>query len=262
MTHECDGRKYEKASAHQKEWGTTLIADLNLQGAKQVLDLGCGDGALTARLADLLPQGQVVGLDVSRGMIEAAQPKASENLRFILMDINDLNFDEESDVVFSNATLHWVKDHRRLYGNVRRLLRPGGRIRFNFAGDGNCSHFIRVIREAMSQPAFSSCFTGFQWPWYMPSVDEYKVLVESSGLTEVKVWGENADRFFTDAEAMTRWIDQPSIVPFLACVAEGQKKGLRDYVVRRMVEETKQSDGRCFETFRRINVSARKRCHH
>ncbi len=53
---------------------------------------------------------------------------------------------------------------------------------------------------------------------------------------------------------MIRWIDQPSIVPFLACVAEEQKKEFRDYVVKRMIEETKQSDGRCFETFRRINV--------
>ena len=90
MAHELDGRKYEQASAHQREWGTTLIAELGLRGTERVLDLGCGDGTLTARLADLLPQGQVVGIDISRGMIEAAQPKAKGNLRFILMNINDL----------------------------------------------------------------------------------------------------------------------------------------------------------------------------
>jgi trans-aconitate methyltransferase len=221
MTHEFDGRKYEQASAHQKEWGTTLIADLNLQGTEHMLDLGCGDGTLTARMADLLPKGQVTGIDVSRGMIEAAQPNLTkQNLRFVLMDINDLDFREEFDVVFSNATLHWVKDHRRLHENVRRLLRPGGRIRFNFGGHGNCSHFIKVIREAISQLAFSSSFTGFAWPWYMPAVDEYMALMEASGLRDARVWGGNADRFFADAEAMIRWIDQPSIVPFLARVAE------------------------------------------
>jgi trans-aconitate methyltransferase len=258
MAHEFDGRKYEKASAHQKEWGTTLIAELGLRGTEHVLDLGCGDGALTAQMADLLPQGQVVGMDVSRGMIEAAQPRAKANLRFLLMDINDLCFRAEFDVVFSNATLHWVKDHRRLYENVGRALRPGGRIRFNFAGDGNCSHFTKVIQEAMTQPAFSAHFADFLWPWYMPVIDEYTALVESSGLQDVHVWGENADRFFADAEAMIRWIDQPSIVPFLTCVPQEQRKEFRDYVVRQMIEETKQSDGRCFETFRRINVSARK----
>src|SRR5208283_569171 len=144
------------------------------------------------------------------------------------------------------------------YANVCRLLLPRGRIRFNFAAEGNCSHFFRVIQEAKSQAQFSVYFQDFEWPWYMPAVDVYAALVASSGLGEVRVWGENADRFFRDAEAMIRWIDQPSIVPLLACVAEKHKRQFRDYVVRRMLEETQQSDGRCFETFRRVNVSARK----
>ena len=75
---------------------------------------------------------------------------------------------------------------------------------------------------------------------------------------EVRVWGENADRFFADAGAMIRWIDQPSIVPLLAGIAEKHKRQFRDYVVRRMLEETQRRDGRCFETFRRVNVFARK----
>jgi len=258
MTHEFDGRKYEKASAHQKEWGTALIADLHLQGTERVLDLGCGDGVLTSRIADLLPGGHVVGIDSSQGMVEVARQKARENLRFIVMDINALNFAGEFDVVFSNATLHWVKDHRRLYENVGRSLSSGGRIRFNFAGDGNCAHFVTVIREAMSQAMFAEYFVGFPWPWYMPAVDEYTPLAESSGLQDVHVRGENADRLFADADAMIRWIDQPSVVPFLTCVAEGRKKEFRNYIVKRMVEETKQTDGRCFETFRRISVSAHK----
>lgn len=258
MAHEFDGKRYGQASAHQKEWGTTLIAELNLQGTERVLDLGCGDGALTAQIAALVPRGQVMGIDASQGMIAAAQRKACENLRFVRMDINNLSFSGEFDVAFSNATLHWVKDHQRLYKNVGRALRPGGRIRFNFAAQGNCSHFFRVIQEAMSQAEFSAYFADFEWPWYMPVVDEYTALIGSSGLSNVRVWGENADRFFADAEAMIRWIDQPSIVPFLACVREKHKREFRDYVVRRMLDETRQSDGRCFETFRRVNASARK----
>ncbi len=59
MTHEFDGEKYEKASDHQKEWGTRLIAELNLKGTERVLDLGCGDGSVTTRIADLLADGGV-----------------------------------------------------------------------------------------------------------------------------------------------------------------------------------------------------------
>lgn len=258
MIHEFDAEKYEKASDHQKEWGTRLIADLNLKGSECVLDLGCGDGSITAQIAELLPEGKVVGIDASEGMIGAAMPKERHNLHFRRMDINDLDFVEQFDVIFSNAALHWVKDHKRLLRNVRRSLRSGGLLRFNFAGEGNCSGFFSVIREAMAQQEFQSFFAGFEWPWYMPPVEKYHAMAQSSGLRNVKVWGENADRHFPDEQSMIRWIDQPSIVPFLVHVDDRKKDDFRDFVVGRMIEETKQEDGRCFETFRRINVSAAK----
>ena len=258
MTHEFDGKKYEKASAHQKEWGTKLITELDLRGTERILDLGCGDGALSAQIADLVPNGEVVGIDASRGMIEAARSKVRENLRFVLMDINELNYVEQFDVVFSNATLHWVKDHQRLLRGVVRALVKGGRLRFNFAGEGNCSHFFSVVREAMSAQEFAVHFAGFDWPWYMPSVKEYSALMGAGGMDEGRVWGENADPYFADAEEMIKWIDQPSLVPFLAHVPDGAKVRFREYVIGRMIEGTRQDDGRCFETFRRINVSAHK----
>ncbi len=256
MAHEFDGKLYEKASAHQREWGAKLIAELDLRGSERVLDLGCGDGTLTAQIAELVPEGEVVGIDTSQGMIDAARPKSRENLEFLLRDIDELDFVDRFDVVLSNATLHWVKDHRRLLANVRRALRSGGRIRFNFAGDGNCSHFFAVVREAMARENFAVHFAEFEWPWYMPAIDEYRGVVETSGLSEVEVWAENADRFFPNEKAMVRWVDQPSLVPFLAHVSGQDQDVFRGFVVRRMLEETKQDDGTCFETFRRINVSA------
>jgi len=258
MTHEFDGKKYERASSHQKEWGTKLIAELGLIGSENVLDLGCGDGALTSQIAELLPDGDVLGIDASQGMIDAALPKDRNNLHFRKMDINDMDFEDQFDVVFSNATLHWITDHRRLLRNVRRALHAGGRLRFQFAGEGNCESFFAVVREAMTQEEFHPFFAEFEWPWYMPPVSEYERLAQSSGLRDIRVWGENADRFFPDVEAMVRWIDQPSLVPFLACVADPMKGPFRNFVVNSMIDRTKQEDERCFETFRRINVSAVK----
>ena len=258
MSHEFDGKKYEKASAHQKEWGSAVIAELCLTGHERILDLGCGDGVLTSQIADLLPHGEVVGIDASQGMIDVAREKERENLIFIQQDIDCLDFEEEFDLIFSNAALHWIKDHNRLLRNVRRALRDDGIIRFNFAGDGNCSHFFKVIRETMKLDRFSAYFHDFEWPWYMPSSTEYESTVEQSGLHNVKIWCENADRYFSDIKTMVNWVDQPSLVPFLSMVADKDKANFRDFVVRRMMEETKQEDGRCFETFRRINVVAER----
>ena len=92
----------------------------------------------------------------------------------------------------------------------------------------------------------------------MPDIEEYRLLAEQSLFSEIKVWGENADRSFPDAEAMTKWIDQPSIVPFLKCVDDIDKKEFRNTVVKQMIKQTSQPYSTYFETFRRINLLAKK----
>jgi trans-aconitate methyltransferase len=234
MAFEFDGEKYKKASSHQKEWGKRIISELKLQGDERILDLGCGDGTVTAQLSQCVKNGFVLGIDASKGMIDTAQKRYAKNhLEFKLLDINDMNFNNEFDLIFSNATLHWIKDHSRLMDNCKRALKKGGLIRFNFAAHGNCIHFFKIIRETMA-------------------------LNEKCCFSELLVWGENADRYFPDAESMAGWIDQPSLVPFLKYVPQNVKEGFRDRVVSKMLESTGQENGTFFETFRRINVYAVK----
>jgi trans-aconitate 2-methyltransferase len=256
MTHEFEGTKYAIASPHQREWGTRLIAELNLKGDESILDLGCGDGTLSAQLAQLVPGGSVIGLDASRGMLDVARQKSARNLSFLHQEIDHLDFDQQFDVVFSNAALHWVKDHHRLYANVLRALRPHGRIRFNFAGAGNCSNFFSVIRHAMAMEEFAGYFSDFDWPWYMPELDAYRTLIDDAGLHHAELWSENADRYFPDADSLIRWIDQPSLVPFLDHLPDHARTPFREFVVGRMSVLTRHHDGNYFETFRRINLSA------
>lgn len=258
MPFEFDGKKYIESSTHQRAWGARLISELNLRGDETILDLGCGDGGLTAQLAELVPHGKVVGIDASLSMIETARTHAGDNLEFHLMDINRLDFEDEFDLAFSNATLHWIKDHQTLMSNVYRSLKMNGIVRFNFAAEGNCSHFNRVVQQVMAQGRYARYFSSFEWPWYMPTVEEYEALLKKTPFRECSVWGENADRYFPNVEAMVRWIDQPSLVPFLKKMDEADRRGFRDAVVSEMVALARQDDGTCFETFRRINVLARK----
>lgn len=254
MPYEFDGKKYEKASEHQKEWGDKLISWLNLTGTERILDLGCGDGRITETLADLVPKGHVLGVDASRGMIAVAQKKARNNLSFKLMDISLLNLSGKFDVIFSNAALHWVKDHQKLWLDVKIILSDNGVVRFNFAADGNCSNFFRIIRDAIAVDEYKPYFTGFEWPWYMPQIEEYKKIVGSLPFSEIKVWGENADRTFPDEESIVGWVNQPSIVPFIKQIDDNKKETFRNYVIERMLKETALREGGYFETFRRINV--------
>ena len=80
----------------------------------------------------------------------------------------------------------------------------------------------------MSLSEFAADFAGFDWPWYMPTVEGYSALVESTELRRVQVWGENADRFSPDTEAMVKWLDQPSLVPFLRHVHEERRHSFRE----------------------------------
>ena len=257
-TYEFNGDKYEKASRHQKQWGNKLISQMHLKGNESILDLGCGNGALTAELAELVPEGKVLGVDASKGMLETAKKYTLDNLQFMCMDINHMDFDNAFDVIFSNAALHWIKDHNRLLSHAFSALRPGGMILWNFAGHGTCSSFIEVVKNKMKEEKYRDGFRNFTWPWYMPKRTEYEQLAETIGFSALSVTEENEDRYFADADEMIRWIDQPCLVPFIKCVPEEWKEEYRDEVIGEMLRRTLQPDGTCFETFRRLRVYAVK----
>ncbi len=259
MAYEFSGAKYDKASNHQQQWGERLLAELSLNGDEHILDLGCGNGRLSADLAGLVPQGSVTAIDTSQGMLEFARKNyAATNISFELGDIADIDYAESFDLVFSNAALHWVSGHSELLRRVYRALRPGGKARFNFAASGNCANFFREVRVAMNMPEFSEYFADFVWPWFMPEVSEYQELLSQSAFKKFEVWGENADHYFPDAAALAGWVEQPSLVPFMTLLPDDIKEKFRDIVVKMVVGATEQTDGRCFESFRRINLLAEK----
>ncbi len=257
-TFEFDGNKYKIASLHQKEWGNSLISELRLKGNERVLDLGCGDGVLTEQLSLAVPNGTVLGIDASRGMIETAKGIRKDNIEFQQMDINEIKYQNEFDLIFSNAALHWVKDHKRLLQNAYRALKREGVLLWDFGGAGNCAHFIDVIRAKIEDGKFAGYFSNFEWPWFMPSKLQYENLVASVGFSDVSIMEVNRDRYFSNEEELIRWIEQPCIVPFLACVPDQVKAGFRDEVIAEMIKRTRQPDGTYFETFSRLKVYAER----
>ncbi len=253
-----DGRDYERHSPHQREWGGRLIGELTLRGDERILDLGCGDGSLTRRLAELVPQGSVLGIDAAPEMLEAARDKCAPNMAVRHLDINELAFAPEFDVVFSNASLHWVHDHAALLRNIHRALRPGGIMRVQFGGAGNCPNLLACLRRQMAAPPFPEAFADFRWPWYFPALPAYEELLQRSGFAEWRAWTELKDQRFPSAEAIVGWIDNPCLIPFVQALPADLRTPFRDGVVEAMLTRTRRRDGTYAEPFVRMNVRARK----
>ena len=123
---------YAANSVVQQTWARELIARLHLRGNEHVLDVGCGDGKITAEIARAVPQGLVVGVDASGEMISHARqtfpPLKNPNLEFHIGDARRLALRQQFDAVFSNAALHWVDDHEAILRGVSAVLKPGGRL--------------------------------------------------------------------------------------------------------------------------------------
>jgi len=117
-----DANDYASHSSAQLGWARELIARLDLCGSEDVLDIGCGEGKITAMLAELVVEGSVTGIDRSAEMVALAQKRfpsnRHENLRFRRCDVRELGEEAAYDVAFSNATLHWIKDHASLLRRV------------------------------------------------------------------------------------------------------------------------------------------------
>ncbi|MCC7565446.1 MAG: class I SAM-dependent methyltransferase [Methanomicrobiaceae archaeon] len=176
IPHAWDPQDYRQHSSAQQAWARELAQKLRLRGDERVLDLGCGDGTVTAEIAALLPRGSVVGLDISRDMIsytrERLPPERYQNLRFVEGDMFDLPFYREFDAVFSNAALHWVSDHGRVYRGIGRALLPGGRVLLQMGGRGNAAPVLAIADEMLAEEPWNELSLAF--PGHMPSTARTK----------------------------------------------------------------------------------------
>ena len=107
-------------------------------------------------------------------------PEDHPNLKFLLLDAVDIRFAPIFDVVFSNAALHWVKDHRPVVGSIHACLKPGGRILLQMGGQGNARTIIGVLDKIMQSPKYHRYFEGFEFPYGFHGVEHYQQLLDEA----------------------------------------------------------------------------------
>jgi trans-aconitate methyltransferase len=168
-----DPELYAKNARFVSDLGAPALELLSPKAGERILDLGCGDGALSRRLVDV--GCTVVGVDASAAQVDAAR-RAGIDAR--VSSGEALAFDREFDAVFSNAALHWMKSARAVIDGVYRALVPGGRFVAEFGGQG-C---VKAIRTALSEALGRRGIDGATLdPWYFPSVEEYSALLSEGG---------------------------------------------------------------------------------
>jgi SAM-dependent methyltransferase len=185
-----------------------VLAALELDESLRVLDVGCGDGRITAQVAGLIPRGSVVGVDPSRDMIAHASgrfdPSDHPNLRFEVADARRLPYRNEFDLVVSFNALHWVPEQGEALRSIRTALRPGGRARLRLVAEGRRRSLEDVIEDIRESPEWSAHFAGFRRPFTHPTPDEYRARAERAGFVvdEIRVddasWDFRARAAFVD----------------------------------------------------------------
>ncbi len=153
-----DSELYDKKHDFVSEYGKDLLEYIPADRMLKILDLGCGTGDLTCRLASFAHT--VIGVDSSGSMIAQAKSKYC-GIDFRVADALALPFENEFDIVFSNAVFHWIKDHDCLLKNIHRVLKKQGRLICEFGGHGNISAIENAFAQACShagidyQPKFN-----------------------------------------------------------------------------------------------------------
>jgi SAM-dependent methyltransferase len=164
---------YAKNARFVAELGQPVVELLAPRAGERILDLGCGDGALTRKLADL--GCAVIGVDASAAQIAAAR---ALGLDARVVDGEALDFDGELDAVFSNAALHWMRAPEAVIAGVYRALRPGGRFVAECGGHGCVETIHRALIAELDARGHDGAAAS---PWYFPTPDAYGALLRAGG---------------------------------------------------------------------------------
>lgn len=229
-----------------------LLELVDIRPKMRVVDLGCGTGELTRRLADSLPESDVLGLDSSAQMLERTQEYARPGLRFEAGDQADL--DGEWDLIISNAALQWSEDHEKLIPRLFSRLAPGGQLTAQVPSNHNSTAHLTIVEVAGREP-FVSALDGWTRQSPVLSIEAYADLLFREEAQEIVVFEKVYPHVLENADAIVEWISGTALVPYferLGALKEAFANAIRQELRAAMPGEP------VFYPFRRTFFSARK----
>lgn len=259
LSTDWNGELYAANTAHHRRYDDMVLSGLALPHNGRVLDLGCGVGDLTATLAELVPDGTVLGVDAAQDMVDTARRRAGQpNVTFtreLAQRLDEVTEAGAFDAVVSVAALHWIpaSDQPRVLDAVARALRPGGQFRASFGGFGQISRLQAVL------DAESAALGGGTGPWYFPTAPDYADLLARAGLrTEPDGWIRlvRQCRPFPDAVSFVGWLRSQVLIAYDSILPTGTVAQFRRNAEERAVNELRGPDGAFDQDFVRLDLRA------
>lgn len=237
--------QYAENARFVSDLGMPVVALLSPQANEHILDLGCGDGALTIKLMQL--GCDVIGVDSSPDMITAAK---TLGLNANVMNGEALTFNNQFDAVFSNAALHWMKKPETVIEGVWRSLKPGGRFVAEFGGYGNVATIVNAIESALASRGLP-----INNPWFFPEPSHYRALLEAKGFSIASL--ELIQRPTPLPGDVGAWLETFA-QSFLAVLPADERKSLIYEVVEALRPSICDANGNWVADYVRLRFFARK----
>ncbi len=248
--HDWNSLLYQEKHAFIWQYGENLLQLLNPQPKERILDLGCGTGQLTAKIAEV--SGDIIGIDSAPEMIEQAQLNYPQ-LQFQVADAKNFQLSQPVDVVFSNAVLHWIPQADAVISRIRESLKNGGRFVAEFGGKGNIESIVKALYEALETIGFENASNLN--PWYFPSIGEYAAKLEKQGFEVTYSHLFSRPTLLQDKDAgLANWIKMFGGNFFKGLSEEEKIMVIQD--VEKQLKPKLYQEGNWFADYRRIQVKA------
>ena len=212
-TRDWDATTYDRVSAPQQRWAAEQLDRLDLAGDEVVLDAGCGSGKITLELIRRVPRGRVYAVDAAPSMVAHTLEAVGDRATALCQDLAELALPEPVNVVFSNATFHWIPDHDALFAALHRNMTPGGRLLAQCGGRGNIDRFRRLADEVAFAEPFAPYFANWVRPWNYATAEDTAARLERAGFEGVSTWLEakptelEEPRAFVSTVCLVRHLD-------------------------------------------------------
>ncbi|HEY1382065.1 MAG TPA: trans-aconitate 2-methyltransferase [Dongiaceae bacterium] len=246
-----DPNQYLKFADHRLRPALDLMAQIPLQAPRTVYDLGSGPGTITRLLAERWPTARVTGIDSSPDMLAKARQEAPR-VRFEQADITDWSPPARADLIFSNATLHWIDDHARLLPRLAAQVAPGGVLAIQMPYNQTSPSHTLMESAAADGPWQARLGKVRQAYQSLESVERYYEIL-ASATRRLDIWLTEYLHVLSGDNPVVGWTKGTALRPFLDALEEPERSGfLTAYEARIAAAYPKQADGNTLLPFRRI----------